>query len=830
MENFYENYLKNSDEQNFEEKEDITQENEEKKSKILFNEKINDLIRKKTSKENMLKIQIEKNKKNLLEKFYSLSNNQPSQNQNTQPVSQNQNKDQKNIVAIPTNVNPLIQEEQKEYDEIREKYKNERNKKKSSIFKSEDLHISNTNSVHLKKEDYSPINPNMVNQETKNNILIIQKKLFGDNEESSKVENIDEIDDLDFDDIDIKDFKSNNNNNNNIININNNLNENNNIININNENNENENDTINNNVTNNNTINNKISNSNSNINLANLDTNNINFDLSSNIKSETNDNNVILNEIENNNFLSNEILKETRAVEFIFLGTKKKLEKIKEYKKQINRTKNFSVQLVSKLDYYRGEEKDNNNIKDINNNINNMNKYKKRKIGSENREVMNDMNDFIKNLNLMNPNMNNNININNINNNININHANLAEIISQQPKLNPKKISNISNINKKTKINNVNNIIKNTKKNSEHYLNLNNNINSLLNNNYNTNTATTTNTTANKTNNVSSSKKNNYSTNINSITNNPIISSKTPNSLINNKNKPSYKKVILNNTKPILNNLDLNLNENIQNLQKVKTKAQIKINYRHISNSNLTQINSNNNSNKRKRKNNIVIINNSNKRKEQKINFYHFNTNSNNSNNLNHSNNNNNINQNNLKNIINQIPSLYKNNPLTTKNKKISMINIINNKKKNNSISNNSINNNQITKKKNSYNNININTVNKFQTINTLQKNNLIKFLRPNHQTEAIHKLKQQNYLGIYFIYAEKIKDHFLFKGIYKKGVYDLNYICNKLYSGTSAPMCINYEKYFIFVENNKMELIQTKLSSISVFNSNKSIILVKNE
>ena len=118
-------------------------------------------------------------------------------------------------------MNPLIQEEQKEYDELREKYKNERNKKKSSIFKSEDLHISNTNSVHLKKEDYSPINPNVINQETKNNILIIQKKLFGDNEETSKVENIDEIDDLDFDDIDIKDFKSNNNisnNNNNIIN------------------------------------------------------------------------------------------------------------------------------------------------------------------------------------------------------------------------------------------------------------------------------------------------------------------------------------------------------------------------------------------------------------------------------------------------------------------------------------------------------------------------------------------------------------------------------------------------------------------------------------
>ena len=803
MENFYENYLKNENEPNFQEKEEIPQENEEKKSKILFNEIIDDLIRKKASKDNMLKIQIEKNKKNLLEKFYSLSSNQ---------TSQNINKDQKNIVAIPTNVNnPLIQEEQKEYDELREKYKNERNKKKSSIFKSEDLHISNTNSVHLKKEDYSPINPNVINQETKNNILIIQKKLFGDNEETSKVENIDEIDDLDFDDIDIKDFKSNNNNSNN----------NNNIININNEN---ENDTINNNINNNN----KISNSNSNINLANLDTNNINFELSSNIKSETNENNndnndnnndnnnIILNEIETNYF-SNEILKEIRAVEFTFFGTKKKSEKIKEYKKQINRTKNFSVQLVSKLDYYRGEEKDNNNVKD-NNNINNSNKYKKRKIGSDNRDAMNDMNDFIKNLNLMNPNMNNNININNINNNININHANLAEIISQQPKLNPKKISSIT---KKPKINNINNVIKNSKKNSDHYLNLNNNINSLINNNYNTNTATTTNSTANKTNNISSSKKNNYSTNINninSINNNPIISSKTPNSIINHK-KPSYKKVILNNTKPILNNLDLNLNENIQNLQKVKTKAQIKINYRHISNSNLTQINSNsnNNSNKRKRKNNSVIINNSNKRKDPKINFYHFNTNSNNSNN-------NNINQNNLKNIISQIPSIYKNNPLTTKNKKISMVNIINNNK------NSVINNNQITKKKNSYNNININSGNKFQTINTLQKNNLIKFYKPNHQIEAIHKIKQQNYLGIYFIYAEKIKDHFLFKGIYKKGVSDLHNICNKIYSGTSAPICINYEKYFIFLENNKMELIQTKLNSINALNSNKSIILVKSE
>jgi len=802
MENFDENYLKNENEQNIQDNEDIQEENDEKKSKILFNEIIDDLIRKKTSKENMLKIQIEQNKKNLLEKFYSLSNTQLSPSPNPQPSLQsqfpNQNKDQKNLVSIPNAINPLMQEGQKEYDELREKYKNERNKKKSSIFKSEDLHISNTNSVHLKKEDYSPINPNMVNQETKNNILIIQKKLFGDNEETSKVENIDEIDDLDFEDIDIKDFKNNNNVNNN----DNNFNENN-IININNEN-----DNINNNTNNNNkTIN-------SNFNLANLDTNNINFDLSSNIKSEImNDNTINLNEIEAN-FFPNEILKETRAVEYTYFAIKKKIEKIKDYKKQINRTKNFSVQLVSKLDYYREEDKD---IIKNNNNLNNLNKYKKRKTGSENREVMTDMNDFIKNLNLMNPNMNNNININNINNNININHANLAEIISQQHKLNPKKI--ITN-NKKTKMNHINNNIKNSKKNSDHYINLNSNINNINNINYNTNTATTSNTTTNKTNNISSSKKNNYSPNINSINNNPIISSKTPSSILNQKNKPSYKKVVLNNSKPILNNLDLNLNENIPNLQKVKTKAQIKINYRHISNANLTQINSssNNNSNKRKRKNNSVIINNSNKRKDSKIDFYHFNTNTNNSNN-------NNINPNNIKNMINQIPSLYKNNPLTTKNKKISVVNIINSKK------NNLMNNNKhIKEKKKSYNNINIITGNKFSTLNTIQKNNLIKFYRPNHQTEAINKLKQQTYLGIYFIYAEKIKDKFLFKGIYKKGVSDMNYICNKVYSGTSAPISINYEKFFIFIENDKMELIQTKLSSISVFNLNKSIILVKND
>ena len=379
MENINDNYSNFQNEQNQHETKDNLQINEERKSKIMFNEIIDDLIRKKISRENELKTQIEKNKKNLLEKFYSMSNEPEPMNKtininrkkdddnnnnynninNQMDINNSDNyntaindklnknvilvpnqlvqkeKDNKNVNNINSNlnnnilINPnnnnknqniqnnmnqnLIPDGQKEYDEIREKYKNERNKKKSSIFKSEDLRISNTNSVHLKKEDFSPINPNMVNQETKNNILIIQKKLFGDteeNEETSKVENIDEIDDLDLDDINIKDFKNEDN-----------------------------------------SINNKNSGkiSNSNINLTNLDTNNINFDLSSNLKSEINENG------DNNYFFQNEILAEQRTVEYFYYGSmnKNNNDKYKDFKKKNSRSKNFSVQLVSKLDYYK---------------------------------------------------------------------------------------------------------------------------------------------------------------------------------------------------------------------------------------------------------------------------------------------------------------------------------------------------------------------------------------------------------------------------------------------------------------------------------------------
>ena len=49
MENLFENYLKNENHQIPEDNINIIQENDEKKNKILFNEIIDDLIRKKTS-------------------------------------------------------------------------------------------------------------------------------------------------------------------------------------------------------------------------------------------------------------------------------------------------------------------------------------------------------------------------------------------------------------------------------------------------------------------------------------------------------------------------------------------------------------------------------------------------------------------------------------------------------------------------------------------------------------------------------------------------------------------------------------------------------------
>ena len=129
MENIYDNYLNIENNVNQQEDEDIIQTSDERKSKIIFNEIIDDLIRKKTSKENELKNQIEKNKKNLLEKFYSISNMNQNVNQNNQIPNPPQINQQKNIINIPNNNLNQNVDGQKEYDELREKYKNERNKK-----------------------------------------------------------------------------------------------------------------------------------------------------------------------------------------------------------------------------------------------------------------------------------------------------------------------------------------------------------------------------------------------------------------------------------------------------------------------------------------------------------------------------------------------------------------------------------------------------------------------------------------------------------------------------------------------------------------------------
>ena len=174
----------------------------------LFNDIIVDLLKRKITKENSLKNQIETNKRQLLEKFYSIETNS---NKNESEIhksnnikSDNNNENNFNFKEAIFNAIKNTTSSQNKYEEMKEMYKKERDKKKSSIFKSEDLLISNTDSVHLKNEEFSPINPN-VNDENKNNIIIIQKKLFENNDiESPPKQTIDELDTINFTSIDIK--------------------------------------------------------------------------------------------------------------------------------------------------------------------------------------------------------------------------------------------------------------------------------------------------------------------------------------------------------------------------------------------------------------------------------------------------------------------------------------------------------------------------------------------------------------------------------------------------------------------------------------------------
>ena len=330
---------------------------------------VENFIQKKLLKENEHKYQIERTKKSILEKFYSISNNDYINQQNKNKLLEAEYNFNQPISNIPQ-----INENQKEYDEIREKYKNERNKKKSSIFKSEDLHISNTNIVHIKKEDYSPINPNVVDIENKNNIIIIQKKLFGENENNEdeeengpgeKIEDIDEIE-LDFSE------------------INNNKYEESEIV-----------------CTNYKNINNESE------------------------KKKTN--NLYKNEM-NINYFNNEILVKKREVDLCFLmnKTNTNLNGINIFLKQKQSSKNYSVQLVSTLGYLKNNlnndiiNKKNREKNSFSNNINNIYNFKYGN-NANNYEIKNILNqDKIKNKLIQNFTNNSNLingNLNNLNNN-----------------------------------------------------------------------------------------------------------------------------------------------------------------------------------------------------------------------------------------------------------------------------------------------------------------------------------------------------------------------------------------------------------------------------
>ena len=353
----------------------------------IFQDIVDNFINRKLLKENEHKYQIEQTKKSILEKFYSISNNDYLNQQNKNKMHEVEcNFNQQNKI-IPNNQN------QKEYNEIKEKYKNERNKKKSSIFKSEDLHISNTDIVHIKKDDYSPINPNMVDIENKNNIIIIQKKLFGDEniEEGDDINPVEKIEDIDEIELDFSE-------------INNNKYEESEIV------------------------------------CSNYKTKNIESEINTESKN---------NEYIYNNIFSNDILVKKREVDLCYITNNynkmKKNLKINKYLKQKQKSKNYSVQLVSSVGYLK------NNLN--NNNINNGKR--------ENNSFINNINNFNYEKNQNNYRINNQMNLNYLRNNSNCN----LNFISDYNNLNGKSFNNKDNLDN----DNSNNTIVQINNNSNNY-------------------------------------------------------------------------------------------------------------------------------------------------------------------------------------------------------------------------------------------------------------------------------------------------------------------------------------------------------------------------
>ena len=404
------NIIKSSEEINY----DISS-NQNANEEIL-NDIVENFINKKIKKENEHKYQIEQTKKNVLEKFFLISNIDCIEQENKNRLHE--------IECNFNQQNKIIQnneQNRREYDEIREKYKNERNKKKSSIFKSEDLHISNTDIVHIKKEDYSPINPNVVDIENKNNIIIIQKKLFGENnnnEEGEEIQTDEKIEDIDEIELDFSE-------------INNNKYEESEIL------------------------------------YSNYKTKNKNTESEKNTEKKNKGDNYT-------NYFSNDILIKKREIDLCFIANNNKINKtikkaMNKYLKQKQKSKNYSVQLVSSVGY-------------LNNNLNdNYIKNKKREINSYSNDIYN----FYYENNKNNFDINHKLNLNYLRNYKNI--KNLSnEYINGNTINNKEKSDNDNSNNTIIQINN-NNTTNNNNYNGKYYVYGNNKLTNGSNINYNDN-------------------------------------------------------------------------------------------------------------------------------------------------------------------------------------------------------------------------------------------------------------------------------------------------------------------------------------------------------
>ena len=97
----------------------------------LFNDIIIDLLKRKITKENSLKNQIELNKRQLLEKFYSIQQNS---NKKESEINNNENNKTNNFKEIIFNTLNNNNNNINKYEEMREMLKMKKKKRKKKIF------------------------------------------------------------------------------------------------------------------------------------------------------------------------------------------------------------------------------------------------------------------------------------------------------------------------------------------------------------------------------------------------------------------------------------------------------------------------------------------------------------------------------------------------------------------------------------------------------------------------------------------------------------------------------------------------------------------------